>query len=200
MLLPNPAKFSDETRMKGQVNNMETSLGKRIQAARKRLGMTQEQLAEKLGVSGQAVSKWESDISCPDITALPVLADIFGMSVDELLRGKEKQTEAMELIQNTGKSVEEMFLRMYVITTEKEDGEEVKVKVSIPMPVLRALLDSGMDMKQIVSMQGAGDAIKGANIDFDSIIRLIDAGFCGSLMDVEVEAEDADVSVRIVLE
>lgn len=61
------------------------TLGKRIAALRKEKGMTQEQLAEKVGVSAQAVSKWENDISCPDITLLPLLGDLFGVSVDELL-------------------------------------------------------------------------------------------------------------------
>ncbi len=64
---------------------MEQTLGKRISANRKRLGLTQDQLAEKLGVTAQAVSKWENDQSCPDIATLPLLADIFGISVDELL-------------------------------------------------------------------------------------------------------------------
>ena len=182
---------------------MENSLGKRIQAARKRLGMTQEQLAEKLGVSGQAVSKWESDISCPDITALPTLADIFGLSVDELLRGQQTKTENMQLIKDTGKNLDEMFLRLYVNVDESEgegESEKVNVKVSIPMPILNALLSSGLDMKQIISMQGAGDAIKNANIDFDSILRLIDAGFCGLLMNIDVQADDANVSIKIIVE
>jgi transcriptional regulator with XRE-family HTH domain/predicted membrane protein len=61
------------------------TLGKRIAALRKEKGLTQEQLAEKVGVSPQAVSKWENDVSCPDITLLPLLADLFGVSVDELL-------------------------------------------------------------------------------------------------------------------
>ena len=61
------------------------TLGKRIAMLRKEKGLTQEQLAEKVGVSAQAVSKWENDISCPDITLLPLLADLFGVSVDELL-------------------------------------------------------------------------------------------------------------------
>lgn len=64
---------------------MEQTLGKRIAANRKRLGLTQDQLAERLGVTAQAVSKWENDQSCPDITTLPRLADIFGISADELL-------------------------------------------------------------------------------------------------------------------
>ena len=64
---------------------MEYTLGKRIAENRKRLGLTQDALAEKLGVTAQAVSKWENDQSCPDITTLPKLAEIFGCSTDELL-------------------------------------------------------------------------------------------------------------------
>lgn len=64
---------------------MEETLGKRIVANRKRVGLTQDQLAEKLGVTAQAVSKWENDQSCPDINMLPKLCRIFGISTDELL-------------------------------------------------------------------------------------------------------------------
>ncbi len=64
---------------------MEQTLGKRITENRKRLGMTQDKLAEQLGITAQAVSKWENDQSCPDITMLPKLADIFGISTDALL-------------------------------------------------------------------------------------------------------------------
>lgn len=64
---------------------MEETIGKRISSNRKRLGLTQEQLAEKLGVTAQAVSKWENDQSCPDIAMLPRLAEIFSISTDELL-------------------------------------------------------------------------------------------------------------------
>lgn len=67
---------------------MEQTLGKRIAANRKRMKFTQDQLAEQLGVTAQAVSKWENDQSCPDITMLPKLAEIFGISTDELL-GRE---------------------------------------------------------------------------------------------------------------
>lgn len=64
---------------------MEETLGKRIVANRKRVGLTQDQLAEQLGVTAQAVSKWENDQSCPDINMLPKLSRIFGISTDELL-------------------------------------------------------------------------------------------------------------------
>ena len=55
---------------------MEQTLGKRIIEHRKALGLTQDQLAEKLGVTAQAVSKWENDQSCPDITMLPKLRNL----------------------------------------------------------------------------------------------------------------------------
>ena len=71
---------------------MEQSLGKRIMINRKRLCMTQDQLAEKLGVSPQAVSKWENDQSCPDISTLPYLAEIFGISIDMLLGHTTQET------------------------------------------------------------------------------------------------------------
>lgn len=71
---------------------MEETLGKRIISHRKRLGMTQDRLAEQLGVTAQAVSKWENDQSCPDITMLPKLAEIFGISIDMLLGCVQTET------------------------------------------------------------------------------------------------------------
>jgi len=59
-------------------------LGKNISALRKAKCMTQEALANQLGVTFQAVSKWENGQSCPDITMLPELSDILGVSIDEL--------------------------------------------------------------------------------------------------------------------
>lgn len=60
------------------------TLGNRIGQYRRKLGLTQEALARQLDVTNQAVSKWESDQSCPDISLLPRLADIFGITMDEL--------------------------------------------------------------------------------------------------------------------
>ena len=73
---------------------MEETLGKRIVSHRKRIGLTQDALAEKLGVTAQAVSKWENDQSCPDITMLPKLADIFNCTTDKLL-GREPKPEQL---------------------------------------------------------------------------------------------------------
>jgi len=59
-------------------------LGKKIRQLRFKAGLTQEQLAEKLGIGPQSVSKWENAVAMPDITTLPLLAEIFGVSIDDL--------------------------------------------------------------------------------------------------------------------
>ncbi len=97
---------------------MEETLGKRIVAHRKRLGLTQDQLAEKMGVTAQAVSKWENDQSCPDISALPQLADIFGITIDALL-GREG-TEAPKAEAAAEKAPKPVF-EAEVVDDEEED-------------------------------------------------------------------------------
>ena len=59
-------------------------LGKKIKQLRFKAGLTQEQLAAKLGIGAQAVSKWENAAAMPDITTLPLLAEVFGVSIDDL--------------------------------------------------------------------------------------------------------------------
>lgn len=61
------------------------TIGKNIKRLRMSQGMTQEQLAERLHLSGQAVSKWENGTALPDITLLPYLADCFEVTIDELM-------------------------------------------------------------------------------------------------------------------
>ncbi len=70
------------------MDNTNIILAANIQKYRKKCGFTQEGLAEKLGVTFQAVSKWENAKSAPDILLLPELADFFGISIDELLLGE----------------------------------------------------------------------------------------------------------------
>lgn len=64
----------------------ERSMGELICALRKEKGLTQRELAEKLNATDKAVSKWERNLSCPDVGSIPALADILGLSADALLR------------------------------------------------------------------------------------------------------------------
>ncbi len=71
---------------------MEKTISQKIIELRKAAGLTQEQLGEKLGISGQAVSKWERDEAMPDILILPDLCDVLGTTLDSLLNGKRAET------------------------------------------------------------------------------------------------------------
>ena len=74
------------------MENVNIVLAANILKYRKKSGLSQEELANKLGVTFQAVSKWENAKAAPDITFLPIMADIFGCYIDELF-SREVMTE-----------------------------------------------------------------------------------------------------------
>lgn len=79
-------------------------IGKKLREARSEKGMTQEALAERLGVSRQTISSWENNRSYPDIVSLITLSGLYGLSLDELLKGDRKMVEHLEESTNTVKS------------------------------------------------------------------------------------------------
>lgn len=90
--------------MKERDSKMEQqTIGKRIVQRRKEKGYTQEQLAEFCGVSAQEVSKWENDVSCPDISILPHLAEVLGVTTDELLGVKPIEPKVVIVDAQKGK-------------------------------------------------------------------------------------------------
>ena len=98
------------------------AFGDRISFLRKLKGLTQAQLAEKLGISAQAVSKWESGLSCPDIMMLVPLADIFGVSTDMLLGGG--QLAGGEMPSGGEPEAENSFRGQSAEEEKKSSGEE----------------------------------------------------------------------------
>lgn len=78
------------------------TIGGFIAALRKANGMTQKDLAERLNVSDKTISRWERDDGAPDLSAIPAIAEIFGVTCDELLRGERKSpTERTEVTEET---------------------------------------------------------------------------------------------------
>ena len=69
------------------------NMADRIQYLRKAKGLSQEELADKVGVSRQAVSKWESEQSTPDLEKIIILSDFFGVTTDYILKGIEPVTD-----------------------------------------------------------------------------------------------------------
>ena len=78
------------------------SIGSVIMNKRKVLGYTQQELADRLKVSFQAVSKWETGSACPDITMLPKLASVLGTSVDALLEYRAQKRSEYDIIFSSG--------------------------------------------------------------------------------------------------
>lgn len=159
----------------------------RISEYRKRKGYKQDELAEKLGVSAQAISKWENDVSCPDIMLLTSLADALGVSLDDLLRGK-KESERAVLLSEEERSNPDLL--MLVIRVNSSDGDTVRV--NLPLPLVKVLVNAGVSIGDM-----GGDKVKGLNIDWAQIITLATSGVIGKL--VEVKSKDGD-TVEIVVE
>ena len=82
------------------------SLGNSLYNSRKKKGLSQEEVAEKLGVSRQTISKWETEETVPDIYQAKKLAKIYGLSLDELIDADLDQKEIEEVIKNTDEKKE----------------------------------------------------------------------------------------------
>ena len=169
-----------------------SSLGSRINEYRRQRNITQEQLADAMGVTSQAVSKWENDISCPDISILPQLADFFSVSMDRLVRGEEPMRPQV-LQGNAKKDFNSMILR---ITVGSSEGHHVKINV--PMALVKAALEVGLPFVNNINF-GNNESVNSAlgQIDFSQIITLVESGMVGTI--VEVDSADGN-KVRIFVE
>ncbi len=155
------------------------NLGNNISEKRKAKGMTQEELAANLGVSPQAVSKWENNLSCPDISLLPAIAKIFGMSVDELLGAVpaiENVTEEKTYTEPETTYEEPVFTgkkaTTLLITTDK-NGKVSNVR--IPLTVMRFGLNLGSAFGGITGTQAS------------TIENAVKTGLSGEILSVDGE-------------
>lgn len=173
------------------------TLGEKLNLMRKNAGFTQEEIAVRLGVSPQAVSKWENDLSCPDIMLLPEIAKLYGKTVDELLSTDEVNIEASVIEDeksesntdikedfsknNTGNG--KMFLKVNVVS---QNGDNINVK--LPVTLLESVKGLLGNIKINNEAVGGLDLSK---IDFDMIFDLVDSGVMGEI--VNVVSQNGDV-------
>ena len=155
------------------------TLGEKIASLRKAKGMTQEQLAEQCSVSAQAVSKWENDLTAPDISLLPRLSQLFGVSIDELLGVQRAEVVA---VNKETVDLSKMTLKVRII-----DGDGDKLNFNLPLSVAEPFLKSGKlsvggDKENRLSALGG--------IDFSQIMSMVRDGAVGKL--VEIESGDGD--------
>lgn len=163
------------------------TLGKKIQKLRKEKNWTQEELAERLGVSSQAVSKWETDISSPDISLLRPLAAVMEISVDYLLNpNEEEQAQVWMAAENKKKKLEDMILHLSVISADEDI-----IKINLPMPLVQMFLEMGMEMPKVKNKEVLEKK------DLEKILLLAEKGAMGKLL--EIQSSDGDL-IEIVIE
>ena len=119
------------------------TMGETISTLRKEKGMTQKELADMLSITDKAVSKWERDIACPDTMTIPRLAEILGVSVEELMNAKAAPSAGRK---GTG----------YLINTILK-----AVPIAMGVAVIVTSLLGELDMKSGFTMLGAGLACTG---------------------------------------
>ena len=162
---------------------MQENIGTNIARLRREHNMKQDELAEMLDVTPQAVSKWENGASMPDIALLPKLANIFGVTIDDLFGADRTPEPDVQMVPpEKRKSFDEMILRVRV-----QDGGD-KVNVNLPLPLVKLALEIGMTMPNVNT--GNVDLSK---VDFNHIIKLVENGVIGKL--VEVEGSDGETVV-----
>lgn len=168
-------KENDETNEQQTINE---TLGSRIAAARKRKGYTQEEFSDLLGVTPQAVSKWENDLSCPDILSLPKISELLDISLDELLTGK------------TTKSEEPKENSTAQITTPITDTNRLKLRIRIQPPNKKPVnITLPISLAKRVAKIGNGiSGVMGQTaIDsgkLEQIIDLVEGGATGELLNI----------------
>ncbi len=164
---------------------MEKTIGKKLCELRKQSGFTQDYVAEKLGVSAQAVSKWENDIACPDIMTLPHIAELYNITIDELFKNEEVQSN-VKYEKTESVNENELLFRVYV---DSHTGDNVKV--TLPYPIAKEVIKVGKNISGVVS----GVNLDG--VDFEAIFKMVEQGIVGEV--VNVETQNGDV-VRVVVE
>lgn len=166
---------------------MNETIGNRIAKYRKAKGLTQEALANLMGVSSQAVSKWETDASCPDISALPQLCRVLGISTDELLTGKSNEVKLVPAAER--KSLEELTFRVKILSAKGD-----KVRINLPMTLVKLAMEIGVD---VVPNVGGEHAQMLKSIDMEKVVKMVEQGLVGKL--VEIESAEGDI-VEVVVE
>ena len=158
------------------------SIGENIARLRKEQGLTQAELGEMLGVSNQAVSKWESGMTMPDVMLLPEISRVLGVTLTELY-GISDEGEAKDDIKASKIRVEE-GQKIINICVKADDAN---VTTKIPVAAVRSVFGNKM-LKQYLSDDD--------DRSLTELLNMIDNNVMGTLVDVNTD----ECQVKISLE
>lgn len=109
------------------------SIGETISSLRKKKELTQNELAEKMNVTDKAVSKWERDLSCPDVNTISRLAEVLDVSVEELLNAKEQRKSNSKMKDLVNLIFKAVAIAMGIAVVVLNILNEIDIKSSIIM-------------------------------------------------------------------
>lgn len=164
---------------------MNETFGQRFARLRKARSLTQDYIADRVNVTPQAVSKWENDISSPDISILGKLADILDVTTDELL-GKEN---ASIRLSEAGHKVD---LNHLVLKINCDTAGGDMVRLNLPVKLIQVALAAGN-----TNMISISDNNVLQNIDFAAVLEMVEQGVLGTIL--EARTADGD-NVTITVE
>lgn len=159
------------------------TLGQKIAEGRKKCGYTQEEFSELLGVTPQAVSKWENDVSCPDIQLLPKISQLLNISIDELLGNTQKKPEEPK-----AKTIDTSKLSFTINITKQNQNP---VNVSLPFSTIKRFAKMGNGISGVLG----NNTLNG--VQLDEILNIVEDGATGEVF--KVEAEDGTI-VKFIIE
>ena len=159
---------------------MNETFGQRLLKLRKKKNLTQEAIAKKLNMSPQAISKWENDVSLPDISVLIELSEILDVSVDELL-GKEK-TKTLFVSNNND---DNLMVKLII------DTNGTKVNLNLPIDFIKTCLKNNQTIPLMNSNNGA------SNINFSQLLEQIEMGVRGEVLSISL---DDGTIIKIIVE
>lgn len=193
---------------------MQESIGRRIAQRRLAKGMTQERLAREMGVSAQAVSKWENDLNYPDVTLLAPLARLLETTVDELLTGAAPSADASASAgtptegaadapaasepaaasptaadPTSRPSTASKNAWVHIQVTGGREGDNVDV--SIPLSIVKFAANVALAQPAIAN----NTALEG--FDLEAILRAIEEGELGTIVDVTDHDEGERVRIWV---
>jgi transcriptional regulator with XRE-family HTH domain len=158
---------------------MKEHIGEHIAHYRKKAGLTQEQLAEKMGITAQAVSKWENGLTCPDLDSVARLADFLGVSVEQLIHG-DSALPSVKVVETP-----QVGRRVLCI--------HVQAKGSVPNVIVRFPVELILKAYEM----GCLESLVGDEAPFvEQAVEMIRQGAVGSLVDVETE--DTFVKIEVM--
>lgn len=156
------------------------SIGSNIAKLRKANKLTQAELGEKLNVTNQTVSKWESGVSMPDVMLLPVIANIFGIPMDKLYE------ENIDPILLSGEACETDSVRtdnrLLIIFV---DSSEDNIKVKMPLAIINTFLGSSI-LKSYI----------GDDIPIETFTELLNNNFTGMVVDLNINSQHIRVTIE----